>query len=180
MTMNVNLLRTIGRTPSPRIYKTITIGSVGTTAYAVGDVLSSGLITLNCVGLNSSGLFTVHEVRAHQKRATGDAFTAPKLHIRFFNDSTYSPPAQNAVFVPPTNYTLNQGKVTIETTDWEDYNEASGDKHAFAQRHLAESEKATIVTESGTQAIHAVVTIETVVTHSADQQYTIELVIEPH
>lgn len=175
---NSQLLRILGRTPSPAIYKEFDI-NVLTGTYAVGDVLSDGLIVLNCVGLTMKGLVTVKQVYLFEKRDALDSFTSIEAELRFTRDMTFSPPAQNAPFTPPTSYKKDNGKIVVETTDWEDYNEASGDKHAIAEKSLDGAKKVMPVDEDSL-SLGLTVTTQTAVTYTADQALSGLVIFEPH
>lgn len=114
--------RYIGRFAPSRISVRSEITSLGTTAYAIGDVLNAGGLTMPLPGasLSREHPADIKYVTVWEKFTTGSSIK-PGMTLHFFT-TDYTPPAQNAAFVGPTSFLTHCGSVTIATGDYVEYN----------------------------------------------------------
>ncbi len=124
--------RYIGRFAKARLTGVTEITSLTTSAYAIGDVLNAGGLTLPIAGvsLSKDTAIDLVQVMVWEKFTVGSSIK-PGMTLHFF-DTDYTPPAQNAAFLGPTGYLTHIGSVTVASSDFVEYN-----GYALAQKAVA-------------------------------------------
>ncbi len=114
--------RFLGRTGRASSFADVSITSLGTTAYAAGDVLNptATCLALQCVGHGTGDIVTLRNVSVWETCASGSR-VKPALRIYFF-ESDYIVPAQNTAFTVDANVTM-LGFVDVATGEYVEYDD---------------------------------------------------------
>lgn len=172
----VLLGRSIGSVTGPDIVTVqVSLDSLGTTAYAIGDVLSAGgtAVRLDCAGRFKSTTIELVGVRLYEHAEAGTC-QKPDLSLYLLN-ADYVVPAQNAAFKGPTVAegapSSLQHKLTVPAAGWIDYEPATAPpRHALTSISVGK-----LLRLGDTRALFLVPVIEVAKTFAADARLLIEL-----
>jgi len=167
----------IGTASVPRKRHRITLTGIAGT-YAIGDVLSTTLHTLSCVGLSRERDVRIVQVDAWEKAPAG-AQAKPAVRVHFFRTS-FTPAANNAAFIGPASasYTDYLGYVDVESALYVEVGDGTGTDpdYAFARKVLTSPPS---IETNADNALFALVEIREAKTLGDPTEMVIDIRVDP-